>query len=147
MNKQDVRTGSCLCGGVAYEVRGPLRPVVACHCSQCRKLTGHHMAATATRIEHFSLTCDETLKWYASSDHAKRGFCNKCGSQLFWRANGAGQISITAGTLDDTSGLKIWGHIFASGKASYYEIPRDERQEDQKPGDFPVLAEPVIKNP
>ena len=45
----DAKTGSCLCGEVAYEVTGPLRPVVNCHCLQCRKTTGHFMAATFNR--------------------------------------------------------------------------------------------------
>jgi len=69
-----VKTGSCLCGAVQYETRGELRPVVACHCSQCRKLTGHHMAATASLLKDFSITKNDGLKWYASSDYAKRGF-------------------------------------------------------------------------
>ena len=42
-----MRTGGCLCGAVRYQVRGPLRSVVMCHCSQCRRQTGHVMAATA----------------------------------------------------------------------------------------------------
>jgi len=41
------RSGSCLCGAVTYQVSGALRPVVACHCSQCRKASGHHVAATS----------------------------------------------------------------------------------------------------
>ena len=40
------KTGSCLCGAVSFEVRGELRPVIACHCGQCRKQTGTYMSAT-----------------------------------------------------------------------------------------------------
>ena len=32
-----MKSGSCLCGAVTYEVHGPLRNVVARHCKQCRK--------------------------------------------------------------------------------------------------------------
>src|SRR5207248_10006566 len=56
----DVRkTGRCLCGSVSYVVSGPLRPVVACHCSQCRRMTGHFMAATAARCTDLDITSAE----------------------------------------------------------------------------------------
>ena len=42
-----MKTGSCLCGAVRFEVHGPLRPVLACHCIQCRRQTGNYMSATA----------------------------------------------------------------------------------------------------
>lgn len=135
------KTGSCLCGAVTYETRGELRPVVACHCSQCRKLTGHHMAATASLLKDFSVTNDDGLVWYASSETAKRGFCKTCGSQLFWQHNEAPHISITAGTLDDDSGIGFWGHIFCSDKGTYYDIPADQIQCDDKPTDYPKLKD------
>ncbi|MFN3260368.1 MAG: GFA family protein [Pikeienuella sp.] len=118
----DDHKGSCLCGGVRYEVRGPLRPVVACHCSQCRKTTGHHVAATGAPAEALTLTASETLAWYRSSAEAERGFCARCGSNLFWRKDGSGRISIWAGTLDGPTGLTIERHIFAASKGDYYEI-------------------------
>ena len=43
-------TGRCLCGGVAFAVRGPLRDVINCHCHRCRRWTGHHMAATSAAV-------------------------------------------------------------------------------------------------
>jgi hypothetical protein len=50
------KTGSCLCGAVAFEITGPLRPVIACHCHQCRKQTGTYMSSTAVKDEQFRLT-------------------------------------------------------------------------------------------
>jgi len=117
-----VHKGSCLCGGVAYEVDGPLRDVIGCHCRQCRKTTGHMMAATAAALESFTITRDEGLQWYRSSDAAERGFCNTCGSSLFWRADGKDYVAISAGTLDGPTGMKIAGHIFCADKGDYYEI-------------------------
>jgi hypothetical protein len=114
--------GGCLCGAVRYEVRGPLRPVIGCHCTQCRRMTGHFMAATAARHAHFRLLSDSTLGWYAASPEARRGFCTRCGSTLFWQGVGRDYISIAAGTLDDASGLKVAGHIFVADKGSYYAI-------------------------
>ncbi|MFI4988764.1 MAG: GFA family protein [Alphaproteobacteria bacterium] len=115
-------TGGCLCGRVRYEVRGPLRPVVACHCSQCRRQTGHFMAATAASLEHFALTRAEGLKWYVSSEAARRGFCGDCGSTLFWEGRGLDYMAIAAGTLDTPTGLKLAEHIFTADKGDYYDL-------------------------
>jgi hypothetical protein len=116
------RTGGCLCGAVRYEVCGPLRPIVMCHCIQCRRMTGHVMAATAARHGDFRLLSEAGLGWYASSDEARRGFCTRCGSTLFWQGGGLDYLSIAAGSLDDSSGLHIACHIFTADKGCYYEI-------------------------
>jgi hypothetical protein len=60
-------TGGCLCGAVRYEVRGPLRPVVYCHCAQCRRTSGHFSAWTATRPDDLVLNESKGLRWYRSS--------------------------------------------------------------------------------
>src|SRR3546814_7024580 len=39
--------GGCACGAVRYRAAGDLRPVVACHCSQCRKAFTNYGAFTA----------------------------------------------------------------------------------------------------
>lgn len=116
------RTGGCLCGAVRYSVSGALRPVVMCHCTQCRRMTGHVMAATAARRADFRLLAEGALQWYAASDEARRGFCAHCGSTLFWEGIGRDYISIAAGSLDDSSGLKIAYHIYVADKGGYYEI-------------------------
>jgi hypothetical protein len=115
-------SGGCLCGAVRYEVAGPLRAVVLCHCSQCRRSTGHFMAATAARQRDFRLTGETELRWYASSDSARRAFCGRCGSTLFWQANGRDYISIAAGTLDGATGLTSACHIHVADKGDYYSI-------------------------
>jgi hypothetical protein len=128
------RTGGCLCGAVRYEVRGPLRPIVMCHCSQCRRITGHVMAATAARHGDFRLLSQAGLAWYASSQEARRGFCSHCGSTLFWQGAGRDYLSIAAGSLDDSSGLQIACHIFTADKGGYYEIAAADPQ--RRDGDF-----------
>jgi hypothetical protein len=116
------RGGGCLCGAVRYEIRGTLRPVIMCHCKQCQRTTGHIMAATAARHADFHLVSDAGLEWYTSSSEGRRAFCRRCGSTLFWQGAGREYVSIAAGTLDDTSGLEIAGHIFVADKGSYYKI-------------------------
>ncbi|NKB27917.1 MAG: GFA family protein [Rhodobacteraceae bacterium] len=111
--------GSCQCGAVSFQVSGPLRPVVACHCSQCRKASGHHVAATSAARADVTVT--GAVSWYQSSDTARRGFCGTCGSQLFWDGPGA-NLSILAGSLDGATGLSMAGHIFCADKGDYYEV-------------------------
>jgi hypothetical protein len=80
------------------------------------------MAATAARHEDFRLLSAGELGWYDSSAEARRGFCTRCGSTLFWQGAGRDYLSIAAGTLDDSSGLRIACHIFTADKGDYYEI-------------------------
>lgn len=117
-----MKTGSCLCGAVKFEVDGPLRPVIACHCTQCRKQTGSFMHATSARDADLRLTSDRGLKWYRASHAAQRGFCGECGSVLFWKSDGSAETSFTAGSIDGATGLEIEGHIYCDDAGDYYEI-------------------------
>lgn len=114
-----MKTGSCLCGAVRYRVTGPMRPVIGCHCTQCRKTSGHHVAATSAARESIEVTGE--VRWYQSSETARRGFCPVCGSNLFWDGRGS-YLAIMAGTLDGPTGLRMKGHIFCAAKGDYYEI-------------------------
>lgn len=120
-------TGSCLCGTVKYTVDGPLRDVTACHCTQCRKQSGHHYAATSAADANLTIEGGDNLTWYEASDDAKRGFCKICGSALFWKHNSENKTSIMAGSLDDDAGVKLVEHIFTADKGDYYEIGDDVR--------------------
>jgi hypothetical protein len=115
-------TGGCLCGAVRYEVRGALRPIVMCHCGQCRRMTSHLMAATAARKRDFHLADGAPVQWYDSSSEARRAFCARCGSTLFWQGAGRDFLSIAAGTLDEPDGLEIVCHIHVADKAPYDQI-------------------------
>ena len=125
MSEHPTRTGGCLCGAVSYRIDGPVRDIVACHCGQCRKTTGHYLPAASVNRRHFSMTEDRGLKWYRASDFAGRGFCGECGSTLYWLGDDAAHISIAAGTLDDATGLNLQGHIFTATKGAYYELEPD----------------------
>lgn len=126
-----VHSGSCLCGAVTFEVTGPLRNAVGCHCGQCRKMTGHYLAATAAKHERFRLTREDGLAWYRSSAAARRGFCRICGSTLFWQGEGRDYVAIAAGSLDSPTGIRLEGHIFCADKGDYYEITDGEYQRPQ----------------
>ncbi len=122
-NAPTAATGRCLCGAVRYRVRGPLRDVTACHCEQCRRTSGHFVAATTARLDDFALVEEGGLAWYRSSAEARRGFCRTCGSSLFWQPTGGDRICIMAGTLDQPTGLTTSMHIYADQVADYHAVP------------------------
>ncbi len=116
------RTGSCGCGAVRFTTTGRLRGVVYCHCSQCRKQSGHFYAATNVADACISVEGAQNITWYRGSESARRGFCRICGSALFWKHDDLDTISVMAGAFDAPSGLEGQGHIFVADKGDYYEI-------------------------
>ena len=124
-------TGGCLCGAVRYEVRGDLRAVAYCHCSQCRRFHGHIGAYTLAASDDFVLNEDRGLKWFPSSEASRRAFCSDCGSSLFWKSEERDGIAIAAGSLDQPTGVDSMDHIFVADKADYYAITDDLPQSAQ----------------
>jgi hypothetical protein len=121
-------TGRCLCGAVVYEIVGPLRDIMLCHCEECRRWSGYLGAFTSTRVEDLVIRDDRALRWIDSprSDRrARRGFCSECGSNLFWQSESRERINIGAGTLDRPTGLRIAGHWYAHHTGDYDELPDD----------------------
>lgn len=116
------RSGACECGGVRYTVAGELRRVVYCHCGQCRRTSGHYVAATACGAGDLEVLNDESLAWYRSSPIAERGFCKVCGASLFWRPDHGDYVAIMAGTLDLPTGLTSREHIHTADASDYYTI-------------------------
>lgn len=115
--------GGCLCGAIRYRVTGKLRAAVACHCRQCRKTSGHFVTATAVGSDRLEIDdTQKALTWYRSSDVARRGFCDRCGSSLFWQSDGEDVVSIMAGTLEGATGLHTAMHIFVADRGDYYEL-------------------------
>lgn len=99
-----------------------MRGIFACHCVECRRQSGHYVAATAASDDALTVTGGENLTWFEASPEAKRGFCRICGSLLFWKADTRSSTSIMAGSLDGATGLMIDRHIFAAEKGDYYTI-------------------------
>lgn len=122
--------GGCQCGAVRYKIEGEISPVTACHCSQCRRTSGHFWAAFHAPHDGFTLTEERGLTWFTSSDWAKRGFCNQCGASLFYQMTGEATINVAAGSLDQPTGLHMKRHIFVADKGDYYDITDDLPQID-----------------
>ena len=79
-----MHTGSCLCGAVSFNVSTELQPPDACHCTTCRKWTGHFFVATDIVTGALDLSGADKVTWYQSSQKVQRGFCSVCGRTLFF---------------------------------------------------------------
>ena len=131
-------TGSCLCGAVSYTVSAPLEDIHACHCSQCRKQSGHFVAAASAPRSALALKGVDAITWFSSSPGIRRGFCQFCGSHLFWEQEGASSVSINLGALDGETGLTLAHHIFCADKGDYYELTDRLPQHDGYPQGRPA---------
>ncbi len=117
--------GSCLCGGVTYEIDGPLDHPLYCHCTMCRKAHGTAFRARAgVKAAHFRWTMGEALlTWFESSPGTERGFCSRCGSPLLSRFSSAPDIyGLPLGALDDDPGVRPGVHVHVASKAAWFEI-------------------------
>ena len=112
-------SGGCLCGAVRYSVRGPLRDVLICHCNMCQRLHTHLGAYSACIPGDLTVESDKALRWYRSSTSARRGFCSECGANLFWEPAHGHHISLSAGSLDRPTGLRVQGHIHMEEEADF----------------------------
>ena len=120
--------GSCLCGSVRYEIRGPVGRVSHCHCSMCRKAHGAAFASYG-RVERsdFALVSGaDYIASYRSSPGVIRTFCKQCGSNLqFISDKGPSTLSLALGTLDDDPSVQASLHIFVASKAPWFQITDD----------------------
>ena len=117
-----MHTGRCLCGAISFEVLGDLKAPDGCHCTMCRRQSGHYWVSTDVARADLALHGDDKLTWYASSDRVRRGFCSQCGSALFWDPVGRDRIAIAMGAFDKPTGTHMDKHIFVADKGDYYEI-------------------------
>lgn len=114
--------GSCLCGAVKFEVAGALRGPDACHCTQCRKQSGHYWASTDVARADLTIHGAENLTWFQSSEKVRRGFCRHCGAALFWDPIFKDVIGVAMGAFDGPTDTKLAIHIFVAEKGDYYDI-------------------------
>lgn len=117
-----MHAGSCLCGAVRFAVASDLPPPDACHCSACRKQTGHYLASTDVPKAALTIESETALAWFASSENIRRGFCRTCGSTLFWEPLHRDWIGIAMGAFDGPTGTTLGHHIFVADKGDYYAI-------------------------
>lgn len=124
--------GSCLCGAVTFEVHGPISSVSSCHCTLCRKWTGHFEAGG--EVKRAALSVRGEVRWYQSSEKVRRGFCPTCGSSMFFDPLDTKKhdwTGISMGCLDGPSGVQTEMHIFVADKGDYYTLADGLPQNEQ----------------
>ena len=124
-------SGHCLCGAVSFEVDGELPGPDACHCSMCRRWSGHYWASTDLPRDRVTIRGEDQIRWYQSSEKVRRGFCARCGSVLFFDPPARAWIAIAMGAFDQPTGTTLGKHIFTADKGDYYEIADGLPQDPQ----------------
>jgi hypothetical protein len=128
-----MHTGSCLCGAVRFEVASALPPPNACHCTICRKQSGHFFASTGVPRAAVTIHGGDAITWYRSSEKVRRGFCSTCGSPLFWDKDLKDWIGIAMGAFARPTATRLEVHIFVADKGDYYDIEDGVPQYPQVP--------------
>src|SRR5262249_52097819 len=118
-------TGGCLCGKVRYEAQVFLKTGYYCHCRTCQKSSGQP-ADISVPIKAGTLVFTKSKpKYYVSSEHGKRGFCEDCGSRLLWQAldpQNDWMTNVTVGSLDNSDEVEPSIHIFVDTKLPWYKV-------------------------
>ena len=117
--------GSCLCGRVAYQIRGAPKLMYHCHCGTCRKANGASLATNLiVAAEDFAIVSGaESLSAFESSPRKNRYFCSRCASPIYSQAEATPQIvSVRSGTLDGDPGLRPSLHTHVASRAPWDEI-------------------------
>jgi hypothetical protein len=122
--------GSCLCGGVAFQITGKIGPIGQCHCSKCRKVSGTDGNAVCyVKAENLAWLCGrELITSYlvANGGGWRSTFCSVCGSPLPHTDNGEKIYFVPAGLLDDDPGHRGYAaHIFVNSKAPWSQLTDD----------------------
>lgn len=112
--------GGCQCGAVRYRVEGTLSSPHLCHCRMCQKAAGNYFMPLASAAnDTFSLTRGAP-RWFFSSQFVKRGFCENCGTPLFFVTEGGDHISLTLGSLDDPSAIVPETQDGVEGRVAFF---------------------------
>ena len=119
----------CLCGGASFDLPGPAGDITACHCRQCRKLSGHFSASFDADEAQVTWTRRDTLGEYETPAKGRRGFCTRCGSSLWFRS-AKGEFSVEAGAVIGPTGGRLNEHIFTRDKGDYYDLDDGLPQSD-----------------
>lgn len=113
-------TGRCLCGAVTFTAEDVKTDIHSCHCSMCRRWAGG--PAFATSVSAVKFEGEEHITRYQSSDWAERGFCSRCGANMFYRLKEADQYILWMGAFDDQEQFGLAGEIYIDEKPASYEL-------------------------
>ena len=119
----DVLSASCHCGKVHIALPAPAAGVLACHCGDCRKMHGNFNAFLAAPRSDLTVTGEEALVWYQSSEASRRAFCGTCGARVVKEITAAGRWLVSAGLIDGPSGRRIVRNLWEQSMPDWYALP------------------------
>ncbi len=111
--------GHCLCGAVHFTAAYASKSVGACHCSMCRKWGGGPLMVSDCGVD-VEFAGEENVIEFNSSDWAVRGFCQQCGTHLFYKLKGSQQYMIPVGLFESDDGFVFDHQVFVEERPSYY---------------------------
>ncbi|NEQ48089.1 MAG: GFA family protein [Leptolyngbya sp. SIOISBB] len=118
------KSGSCLCGAVSFTTSNCSEKLGACHCGMCRKWGGGPLMAVDCGTD-ITFEGEENITVYDSSAWAERGFCNKCGSHLFYRLKESNHYMVPVGLLDDQASFVFDSQVFIDKKPAFYSFANE----------------------
>lgn len=119
MNKTIKASGQCLCGAVTITTESMSSDVGACHCNMCRKWSGGPLLAVDCQSD-ITFSGQKNIKAFNSSEWAERGFCQKCGTHLFYRLKDNNQYIVPIGLFEESDQLNFDHQVFIDEKPDYY---------------------------
>ena len=122
-------SGGCLCGAVRFTAENVETDYHACHCGMCRRWSGGPLLAASVGSVRFE--GEENIASYESSKWAERGFCSKCGSNLFFRVKAADRYVMCFGAFDDPAPFQLVGEIYIDRKPGGYGFAGDLSQQTE----------------
>ncbi len=126
--------GSCLCKAVQFEIHGPIRDIIYCHCSQCRKAQGSAFATNGNvAANQFKIVSGaDQLTGYANSETQTKYFCRHCGSPIVSKnTQHPDQVRVRLGTIDSDITERPEAHIFVDSRANWDSIHDDIPQYEE----------------
>ncbi|MGB0468225.1 MAG: GFA family protein [Pontibacterium sp.] len=119
--------GQCLCGSVQVKVNRTHNHVDACHCGMCRRWGGGPFISIRC-ADQVVFSGEARISVYDSSEWAERGFCNQCGSHLFYHIKGSNEYEVPAGLFENQDGLKLDLQVYVDKKPSFYSFENKTKE-------------------
>ena len=122
-------TGQCLCGAVTYSAEGVETHFHSCHCGTCRRWGGGPGMAVA--VKSVTFTGEDAIARYNSSEWAERGFCKRCGTNLFYHMKEPDRYIMWLGTFNDQTPFRLAGEIYIDSKPDSYALAGDHPRQTE----------------
>lgn len=138
--------GACQCRGIRYQCTAAPRSIYACHCTECQRQSGSAFGTSMlVARETFAFTQGAPATWVRTTESGRKVeclFCPDCGTRLaHLPQHSPGMAIVRPGALDDTSWIRLAGHIWTRSKQPWFEVPAGSITYEQQPPDFSKLIE------